>query len=49
MKRSGIGREIGQERVEEIIETKHVNWEINGGMKPIWLPWGEWARQNTNP
>ena len=29
MKRSGIGRELGQERFEEIIETKHVNWEIN--------------------
>jgi hypothetical protein len=41
MKRSGIGREIGQERFEEIFDIKHVHWEINDGMKPIWLPWGE--------
>ncbi len=41
MKRSGIGRELGQERFEEIFETKHVHWEINGAMKPWWLPWGE--------
>lgn len=41
MKRSGIGRELGQKRFEEIFETKHVHWEINGGMKPMWFPRGE--------
>jgi betaine-aldehyde dehydrogenase len=39
MKRSGIGRELGQEGFEEFFETKHVHWEINGGMKPWWFPW----------
>lgn len=40
MKRSGIGRELGQEGLEEFFETKHVHWEIEGGIKPWWYPWG---------
>jgi acyl-CoA reductase-like NAD-dependent aldehyde dehydrogenase len=36
MKRSGIGRELGQEGFEEFLETKHVHWEIEGGSKPWW-------------
>lgn len=39
MKRSGIGRELGQEGFEEFFETKHVHWEIEGGIKPWWFPW----------
>jgi acyl-CoA reductase-like NAD-dependent aldehyde dehydrogenase len=39
MKRSGIGRELGQEGFEEFLETKHVHWEIEGGSKPWWYPW----------
>lgn len=39
MKRSGIGRELGQEGFEEFLETKHVHWEIDGGIKPWWYPW----------
>lgn len=39
MKRSGIGRELGQEGYEEFLETKHLHWEIEGGMKPWWYPW----------
>ncbi len=39
MKRSGIGRELGQEGFEEFFETKHVHWEIDGGIKPWWFPW----------
>jgi acyl-CoA reductase-like NAD-dependent aldehyde dehydrogenase len=39
MKRSGIGRELGQEGFEEFFETKHVHWEMEGGVKPWWYPW----------
>lgn len=39
MKRSGIGRELGEEGFEEFFESKHVHWEVNGGVKPWWFPW----------
>ncbi len=39
MKRSGIGRELGQEGLEEFLETKHVHWEIEAGVKSWWYPW----------
>ncbi|MEJ2263489.1 MAG: aldehyde dehydrogenase family protein [Anaerolineales bacterium] len=39
MKRSGLGRELGMEGLEEFFETKHVHWEIDGGQKPWWYPW----------
>jgi betaine-aldehyde dehydrogenase len=39
MKRSGIGRELGEEGFEEFLETKHVHWEIEPGIKPWWYPW----------
>jgi acyl-CoA reductase-like NAD-dependent aldehyde dehydrogenase len=39
MKRSGIGRELGIEGIEEFFDTKHVHWEIEGGMKSWWYPW----------
>jgi acyl-CoA reductase-like NAD-dependent aldehyde dehydrogenase len=39
MKRSGLGRELGMEGLEEFFETKHVHWEIEGGQKPWWYPW----------
>jgi acyl-CoA reductase-like NAD-dependent aldehyde dehydrogenase len=39
MKRSGIGRELGQEGLEEFLETKHMHWEIEGGIKSWWFPW----------
>lgn len=41
MKRSGIGRELGIEGFEEFFETKHVHWEIEGGIKSWWYPWEE--------
>jgi acyl-CoA reductase-like NAD-dependent aldehyde dehydrogenase len=41
MKRSGLGRELGQEGYEEFLETKHVHWEIEGGIKPWWYPYQE--------
>jgi acyl-CoA reductase-like NAD-dependent aldehyde dehydrogenase len=39
MKRSGIGRELGQEGFDEFLETKHVHWEIEGRRKSWWYPW----------
>jgi len=39
MKRSGIGRELGLEGFEEFLDTKHVHWEIEGGIKSWWYPW----------
>jgi betaine-aldehyde dehydrogenase len=39
MKHSGIGRELGQEGLEEFLETKHIHWEIEGGIKSWWFPW----------
>jgi betaine-aldehyde dehydrogenase len=40
MKLSGIGRELGLEGLEEFRETKHVHWDIEGGEKPWWFPYG---------
>jgi betaine-aldehyde dehydrogenase len=39
MKRSGLGRELGEEGYEDFLETKHVHWEIEGGVKSWWYPW----------
>lgn len=39
MKRSGIGRELGEEGLDDFMETKHVHWEIEGGIKAWWYPW----------
>ncbi len=41
MKRSGLGRELGEEGFEAFRETKHVHWEMEGGVKPWWYPWGD--------
>jgi acyl-CoA reductase-like NAD-dependent aldehyde dehydrogenase len=38
-KRSGLGRELGVEGFEAFTETKHVHWEIEGGIKSWWYPW----------
>ncbi|WP_352429348.1 hypothetical protein [Thermoflexus sp.] len=40
MKWSGIGRALGAEGLEEFRETKHVHWDIEGGEKPWWFPYG---------
>jgi acyl-CoA reductase-like NAD-dependent aldehyde dehydrogenase len=40
MKMSGIGRELGIEGLEEFCETKHVHWDIEGGVKDYWFPYG---------
>jgi acyl-CoA reductase-like NAD-dependent aldehyde dehydrogenase len=39
MKMSGIGRELGIEGLEEFWQTKHVHWDIEGGIKDFWYPY----------
>jgi len=38
MKMSGLGRELGEEGLEEFQQTKHVHWDIEGSIKPWWFP-----------
>jgi betaine-aldehyde dehydrogenase len=39
MKMSGQGRELGIEGLEEFWETKHVHWDMEGGIKEWWYPY----------
>ena len=39
MKMSGLGRELGQEGLDEFYEVKHVHWDIEGGVKDFWYPY----------
>jgi acyl-CoA reductase-like NAD-dependent aldehyde dehydrogenase len=39
MKMSGLGRELGEEGIEEFWQTKHVHWDIDGGYKDYWYPY----------
>jgi betaine-aldehyde dehydrogenase len=39
MKMSGLGRELGEEGLEEFQQTKHVHWDIEARPKPWWFPW----------
>jgi acyl-CoA reductase-like NAD-dependent aldehyde dehydrogenase len=39
MKMSGIGRELGEEGLEEFWQAKHVHWDIEGGEKDFWYPY----------
>jgi acyl-CoA reductase-like NAD-dependent aldehyde dehydrogenase len=39
MKMSGLGRELGEEGLEEFWQTKHVHWDIEGGIKEYWYPY----------
>ncbi|HEX6289451.1 MAG TPA: aldehyde dehydrogenase family protein [Herpetosiphonaceae bacterium] len=41
MKQSGIGRELGEEGLEEFLETKHIHWDFEMQPKPWWYPYGE--------
>lgn len=40
MKMSGMGRELGEEGLEEFRETKHLHWDFEGAAKPWWYPYG---------
>jgi acyl-CoA reductase-like NAD-dependent aldehyde dehydrogenase len=37
MKMSGLGRELGEEGLEEFQQTKHVHWDIEGRIKSWWF------------
>jgi acyl-CoA reductase-like NAD-dependent aldehyde dehydrogenase len=39
MKMSGLGRELGQEGLDEYYQVKHVHWDIQGGIKDYWYPY----------
>jgi acyl-CoA reductase-like NAD-dependent aldehyde dehydrogenase len=39
MKMSGMGRELGEEGLDEFRETKHLHWDFEGGAKPWWYPY----------
>jgi betaine-aldehyde dehydrogenase len=39
MKMSGLGRELGQEGLDEYYQIKHVHWDIEGGLKEYWYPY----------
>jgi len=41
MKMSGLGRELGQEGLDEYLEVKHVHWDIEAQVKDFWYPYGE--------
>jgi betaine-aldehyde dehydrogenase len=38
MKMSGLGRELGEEGLEEFQQTKHVHWDMDARPKPWWFP-----------
>jgi betaine-aldehyde dehydrogenase len=40
MKMSGLGRELGQEGLDEFLQVKHVHWDMVGARKPYWYPYG---------
>lgn len=39
MKMSGMGRELGEEGLDEFRETKHLHWDFEGDAKPWWYPY----------
>jgi len=40
MKMSGLGRELGVEGFDEFCQVKHVHWDVEGGLKDYWFPYG---------
>ena len=40
MKFSGGARELGEEGLEEFLETKHVHWDFSQEKKSWWYPYG---------
>ncbi len=39
MKMSGVGRELGQEGLDEFYEVKHVHWDMLAAPKDYWYPY----------
>lgn len=44
MKLSGVGRELGEEGLDEFRETKHVHWDFAMEAKPWWYPYEAYNR-----
>lgn len=44
MKFSGGARELGEEGLEEFLETKHVHWDFSPERKSWWFPYGKAER-----
>ncbi len=42
---SGIGRELGEEGLDEFRETKHVHWGFAMEPKPWWYPYEVYNRE----
>jgi acyl-CoA reductase-like NAD-dependent aldehyde dehydrogenase len=40
MKMSGLGRELGVEGFDEFCQVKHIHWDVEGGLKDYWFPYG---------
>ena len=39
---SGIGRELGDEGLDEFRQTKHVHWDFSMESKAWWYPYQEY-------
>ncbi len=39
MKMSGNARELGEEGLESFLESKHVHWDFDDGVKDFWYPY----------
>jgi len=46
MKLSGMGRELGEEGIEEFRETKHIHWDFSMEKKIWWYPYEEYNRES---
>jgi acyl-CoA reductase-like NAD-dependent aldehyde dehydrogenase len=46
MKLSGMGRELGEEGIEEFRETKHVHWDFSMEQKGWWYPYEQYNRES---
>ncbi|NIN64557.1 MAG: aldehyde dehydrogenase family protein [Anaerolineae bacterium] len=46
MKLSGMGRELGEEGIEEFRETKHVHWDFSMEKKGWWYPYEQYNRES---
>ncbi|MBA2391621.1 MAG: aldehyde dehydrogenase family protein [Ktedonobacteraceae bacterium] len=40
-KMSGVGRELGEEGLDEVRDMKHVHWDFEGTARPWGYPYGK--------